>query len=530
MSVIRPLRQGGRDLTRELQEALALVRSGDPAGALCRVEQVLAVAPRLVAAHNLKGIAAAKSGDKQTALAAFEEAVRIDPADFDAQMNRARLLESMGQPESAFAAFAQTRWLRPQSPDPLVRMGGILMAWGRKAAALAAFEAALKLDPANYAAGNNKATLLLGLDRLDEALAACDRAIAARPGHAAAYCNRGTILHGLGRYEDAHSAFQDGLSRDPNSAELLYSRGLVRLLTGDLPGGFRDYTSRWQARGVALEKLDLKCALWDGAPLAGKRILLHGEQGLGDTIQFMRYAPLVAERGGRVILGLPASLCRLASTLAGVEAVVSTVASADAGIDLHCPLLSLPSAFKTTLATIPAQVPYLAADPERVARWRARLGEGGRKIGICWQGNPNNPTDRKRSAGLRAFAPLAAIQGVRLISLQKDFGQEQVADLPAGMSVETLGADFDAGPDGFLDTAALMMALDLVISVDTSVAHLAGALARPAWVALPYVPDWRWLLEREDSPWYPTLRLFRQNRAGDWSAPFARMAQALLQS
>jgi hypothetical protein len=255
-------------------------------------------------------------------------------------------------------------------------------------------------------------------------------------------------------------------------------------------------------------------------------LLLHAEQGLGDILQFCRYAPLLAERGAEVVLEVPRTLVRL---LGGLSGKVTLVARGDPlpDFDLHCPLMSVPGRLATTVEMIPAPVPYVAADAVRAAHWTARLPADGLRIGIGWQGNPAGTVDRGRSAPLAAFAPLARVPGVRLISLQRHHGLDQLERLPDGMTVDTLGGDFDSGPDAFLDAAVVMANLDLVISTDTAIVHLAGALGRPVWVALKAVPHWTWMIDREDSPWYPSARLFRQVTDGDWRGVFDRMAAEL---
>jgi hypothetical protein len=267
--------------------------------------------------------------------------------------------------------------------------------------------------------------------------------------------------------------------------------------------------------------------LWDGKEkIAGKTLFIYAEQGLGDTLQFCRYAKLLVQGGARVILAVQDSLVTLLQGLGtGIELIGPT--QRPRHYDFHCPLLSLPRAFRTRLDSIPAIVPYLQADPARVARWRARLGSRGRLIGIRWQGGTSR-ADVGRSFPLRHYEPLAGINGVRLIGLQRDAGCEQLHSLPSHWHVEDIASEFD--PDTantFLDTAAVMQCLELVITSDTSVAHLAGALARPTWLVLKHVPDWRWLLDRDDSPWYPTMQLFRQPRPGDWESAFDAISTEL---
>ena len=265
---------------------------------------------------------------------------------------------------------------------------------------------------------------------------------------------------------------------------------------------------------------------WSGEPIAGRRILVLDEKGLGDVIHFSRYLSLLAEAGGEVTFHCRKPMHRLLSTLPGAPRLVEAPGPAET-FDYEVALVSLPRAFKTRADTIPAAIPYLRAEEALIAKWAERLGRYGFRIGISWQGSPNPKADMARAMPLRSFAPLARIPGVRLISLQKNGGVDQLADGEHGFVVEELGQDFDAGPDAFVDTAAVMANLDLIVTCDTSIAHLAGALGKSVWVALKGVPDWRFLLEREDTPWYPNMRLFRQQQRGEWNGVFARMAHAL---
>ncbi|MBV8403910.1 MAG: hypothetical protein JO203_06930, partial [Gammaproteobacteria bacterium] len=308
------------------------------------------------------------------------------------------------------------------------------------------------------------------------------------------------------------------------SAGARFNAGVLQLQLGRFEAGWSLYDNRPSALATA----GWPQAWWRGEDLRDKTLFVHCEQGLGDAIQFCRYLLLAEARGARVVLSLDDRLRRL---LRGLSPTIRFVGPGEKPehFDFHCPLLSLPGAFATTLETIPGMTRYLSAEPERVAVWRQRLGTEGFRIGICWQGNPNNAQDVGRSPPLEMFAPLAAIPGVRLISLQKYHGLEQLAAGPAGMSIEQLGEEFDSGPDAFIDTAAVMESLDLVISGDTAIVHLAGALGHPAWVALRHVPEWRWLLSGAYSPWYPTLRLFRQSHRGDWAGVFAAMRAALVE-
>ena len=316
--------------------------------------------------------------------------------------------------------------------------------------------------------------------------------------------------------------FRDG-GAFPNA---IWNLSLCQLQLGLYLEGWRSFEWRklkdipFGLHGCALPEWNLTSTLTD------KHILLHAEQGMGDAIMFSRYVPMVLARAMQVTFEVHPGLVPLLSTLhPGLP--VFELGKLTGSYDCHCPLMSLPLAFGTTVETIPARVPYLSAEPERVAHWHERIGNHGFKIGICWKGNPFSGADEGRSMYVSEFAPLAAIPGVRLISLQKGAGTEQLIGLNGRFAVEDLGPEFDAGPGAFLDTAAVMQSLDLVVTVDTAIAHLAGALARPTWIALKVGHDWRWLTERRDSPWYPTVRLYRQTVPGDWPGVMSAMAQDL---
>ncbi len=309
----------------------------------------------------------------------------------------------------------------------------------------------------------------------------------------------------------------------PSLVSVRNNRALTLLLLGDFAAGWPEYEWRFRADGIP--KWPWLQPMWDGSPLEGRTILLQREQGLGDILQAIRYAPLVKQRGGRVLVVSPRKMIPILSTCAGIDQLLPDDERLPK-FDVFAPLLSLPGIFKTDLATIPADVPYLSAPAESVEHWRGVFAKDRRlRVGIGWQGSTTFKGDRARSFPLALFEPLAAIPGVRLLSLQKGAGSEQLAD--AKFKVEDLGSTLDEGAAAFCDTAAVIENLDLVISSDTALAHLAGALAARVWVALPLSPDWRWLLDRDDSPWYPTMRLFRQTRAGDWPAVFERIAAEL---
>jgi hypothetical protein len=328
-------------------------------------------------------------------------------------------------------------------------------------------------------------------------------------------------LQAQGRLDEAVAWFTLALERTPELGSVHMNYALACLQRGDFARGWTEYEWRFHCREHPI--LAQGMPPWDGSPLHGRSILLWAEQGLGDSIQFIRYAPAVARRGGRVIVSCPRLLVRILATCPGVAQAIPEGAP-QTDFDCHAPLMSLPRIFGTTVDTIPAEVPYLEADLALATLWRDELARfGGFRIGIAWQGNPDHKKDRHRSFRLARFQPLASVPGVRLFSLQKGPGTEQLDELAGRFPVTDLGGRLD----DFTDTAALVQNLDLVITPDTSLAHLAGALGVPVWVMIPFASDWRWLLGREDTPWYPSMRLFRQRRWGDWDEVFSRMAREL---
>lgn len=363
--------------------------------------------------------------------------------------------------------------------------------------------------------------IILGtLARYEEAAAAFDRAVRLRPQYSEALINRSVPLTHLGRFDEALDSLDEAARFDPNHPNLRFNRGTLRLLMGDFAGGWADYEGRLLRPVSAVYRPKATGALWKGEPLAGKTILVYDEQGFGDTFQFMRFLRHPAFADAKLTVRIDPRLRRLCQPFfEGVELVEQV--PADAAFDYVSALLSLPNALGITLDTIPARVPYLEPEPAKVEYWRSRLGPGF-KVAINWQGDPNAATDAGRSVPLRHYAVLAGIAGLRFISVQKRDGLEQLRSLSDGFDVEVV-EPFDTGTDAFVDTAAILANVDLLITSDTAVAHLAGAMARPVWVALKKAADWRWLLDREDSPWYPTMRLYRQDTSGDWAGVFARI-------
>jgi len=356
-----------------------------------------------------------------------------------------------------------------------------------------------------------------------ETVAAFQRAVELKADYVFAHCDLGVALMEAGRLAEAVAAFEAAMALAPGFAPARTQHAMTLLLRGDFERGWPEYEWRWRTEGFTPPRRELTQPMWDGREFAGRTLLLHAEQGYGDTIQFVRYAPMVAQRGGRVLLEAPAKLTRLLRGLPGVAQVIPAGAALPA-FDLRCALMSLPGVFKTTLSSIPAPVQYLKADEGLAASWANRLGKSaGLRVGIVWAGRRSHVGDFNRSIKLAALAPLAGVAGVRFFSLQKDDTAGEANHPPEGMNLIDLTADLT----DFADTAAVISQMDVIISVDTAVAHLAGALGKPVWVMLPFLPDWRWLLNRDDSPWYPTMRLFRQKMPEQWSEVVASVAAAL---
>ena len=469
-------------------------------------------------------------GRPQTALAHLERAIREHPDDPTTRTAHAQALRALGSNQAALASLERALAIAPDWPEALANHGLLLLDLGRPDAALASLDQALARQPKNVTALLTSGDAALALGHPADALARFDHAIALRPHHAQAHRHRATALNELDRLEDALAALRRAAELEPAGPEDRFHAALTHLALGDYRAGWREFEQRWNLPDAQPHRPRFQPPLWRGeTDLAGRRILLYHEQGMGDTLQFCRYAPLLAARGATVLLRAPEPLHRLLRTLDGVSQVLGETAPLPP-FDLHCPLMSLPLACGTLVETIPAAVPYLRADPTATARWRERLQPlQGLRVGLVWSGNPRpdepgaNAVDRRRSTGLARLAPLAAIPGVSFVSLQKGAAAAQAASPPAGMALH----DWTAELTDFADTAALVAALDLVISVDTSVVHLAGALARPVWVLNRFAMCWRWLRGRTGSPWYPTARLFRQPAPGDWDSVIAQVAAAL---
>jgi Tfp pilus assembly protein PilF len=439
--------------------------------------------------------------------------------------NRGLALLTESRPAEALAAFREALVLLPENPSLLYNCGVALQALGRFEDAITAYDAALARSPRFVPGLINKAAALIQLDRAEEALQACRTALVHQPGNVEAQCNAGQGFMSLGRYHEAELIFRDILARVPDFDLVQVNLAHTLLVTGRMAEGWPHYEKRL---GLGTARQAFEAALWRGAALDGRTLLVHADQGFGDTLQFCRYLPLLPQ-DGKVVVEVQPALAGLLRRTAWGAAVVAQGERLPP-FDLHIPMMSLPGVLGTVLETIPGRTPYLTADPVRSAAWRRRLAALPRlKVGLVWGGNSllgqDMFLDRKRSVPLAALAPLAAVGGVGFVSLQKGAPAAQAAMPPAGLALQ----DFTAELADFDDTAALVEALDLVISVDTSVVHLAGALGKPIWLLNRSNTCWRWLLDREDSPWYPTMRLFRQTKTRDYAEMAGRIRTELLE-
>jgi tetratricopeptide (TPR) repeat protein len=504
---------------------------------------------------NRRGVELAQGLRFDEALASFEQALMLVPHSAEILANRGNALRGLKRLEAALASYDQALAMRPDFAEVLYNRGITLAELKQLDAALASFDRHLEIAPDNANVLNHRAAILAELKRYEEAVASYDRAVACKPDHAPALNNRGAALTKLGRFEEAIADYDAAIAINPGSEEAHHNRAqaltslgrvdealesfaralaikpdypegrfdesLCRLLNGDLVRGWQGYEWRLKKKDRWSRGDDFAQPAWlGGQDVRGKTVLLYAEQGFGDTIQFCRYASLVAERGAKVILEVQAPLRSLLESVAGPAKVVSREDLLPA-FDYHCSLLSLPFVFQTTLETIPGSLRYITPPRERVEAWRARLGAApSPRIGLVWSGHPRHGKDHLRSLSLEALADV--IQG-RCFSLQKEIRDSDRVALAKTKNIEHFGEEIE----DFADTAALASHMDLVISVDTSVAHLAGALGKPVWILLPRAPDWRWLLERDDSPWYPSARLFRQPQSGEWDGVLRRVAEEL---
>jgi tetratricopeptide (TPR) repeat protein len=504
---------------RKLAGALEEAGAREEAVACCR--RAVELQPDHAESQNSLGVLLERQNQLDEAVACLREAVRLKPGFGEAHSNLGAALDRQGKSQEALVSLRRSLELAPGALHAYINLGSVLESLGRYDEAREVLERAVALKPDSVEARVNLGMVLIWMGRLVEARVVLERAVAIAPGSADALVNLGLVLERQDIADAAAACYRRAVALDPNCGEAHLNLGMLLLRDGQFAEGWREY--EWRSRCERSRERPRAGPRWTGAPIEGRTVLLGDEQGLGDSMQFVRYAESVKQRGARVIVECRPQLERLFKTCPGVDAVVAT-GSALPSYDLHVQLASLPGVLGASLDNIPAQVPYLFPDAELAEKWKAEFGAiKGLKVGIAWQGSPDNKNDRYRSIPLARFAPLAEIAGVQLVSVQSGAGCEQLANVEAPGTIVDLG---DRLGD-FYNTAAILRNMDLVITCDSAPAHLAGALGLRVWVALSYFADWRWLRDRPDSPWYPTMRLFRQARPGDWDEVFERIVAEL---
>ncbi|MDR3517529.1 MAG: tetratricopeptide repeat-containing glycosyltransferase family protein [Azospirillaceae bacterium] len=503
--------------------------AGDPAAAVFYYRQALALCPAVAPIHHALGIVLLATGRFDDAITAARRAIILVRDLGPAYDTLAHALRGAGQGRDALRPYRQAITLGVMFPETYGGLGTALFEAEAFGPAALAYRRAMRLDPEQALAAFNLGNAWQALEQIGRALRAYRHAIALQPDYHEAWSNLGSALKALGRVDEAIAAYRRGLVVRPDSRRLHVNMALALLQRGDFQAGWAHYEWRWRGAAFRAWRPASSAPDWDGGPLAGRTLLLFCEQGFGDALQFVRFAPLAAARGGRVLLRTDPALAGLLARVSGIDQVIPYGAPLPS-FDVQLPLLSLPRLFGTDLDSIPAAVPYLSADPAAVAVWRQRLAAiPGLKVGLVWAGDPRRfdrdtaRVDRQRSLRLDDFAGLAQIPGITLVSLQKGDAAGQAATPQAGLAL----IDWTAALGNFADTASLVAALDLVITVDTAVAHLAGGLGKAVWILSRFDGCWRWLRHRDDSPWYPTARLFRQQRPGDWVTVLGRVRQAL---
>ncbi len=480
--------------------------------------------PRLVEAQNNLGCVLRSLGELDRAEQCFRLAL-AEQSDFaEALNNLGSVLHKKKDYDAAVDCFRRALALRPDFSQAHNNLGAVLLDQKQPDAALEHYRRALELDPASSEVLINIGSALQMQGDMAAAVDYHRRALAIDPRAHRAHFSLGAAAHFAQQVDEALAHYDEAIRLKPDYAEAYYNRSFVWLSQGDFPRGWRDY--EWRFRCEDYQGRRFGAPRWDGSSLAGRTLLIHAEQGLGDTFHFIRYARLAERLGGPIVVEVQPALVPLL-TASGYRNLLAG-GSPLPPFDVHASLMSMPGLLATTVDTVPADVPYLSTDPELVARWRERLAATpGFKVGIVWQGNPSYTFDRFRSIPLLEFAPLAAVPGVELLSLQKNAGVEQIAALEGRFRVRDLGSTLDVTVGAFLETAAVMANLDLLVTSDTAAAHLAGGLGVPVWLVLGKACEWRWMNDRTDSPWYPTMRLFRQSRQGDWSDVFRAMQREL---
>lgn len=537
---------------------LALRRKGKIDEAMAAHRRSIELDPKSADAWNNLGIVLQDAGRLEDALAAHQKSLSLNPNQIDAIENAGLVLQKLKRNDEALALLRKAIAARPDSPDSLSNLGAVLCDLEQFAEAMTHIEKAIRLRPDFAEAHNNLGLIhraqkaypaartaheraiairpdfmeawsnlgqtlqLQGLTH--EAMDAYRRAVKLRPGFSDVYSSMGTAQVELQQLDDAIGSFREAIRLRPNYALAHFNLSQALLMTGQWREGWEEQEWRWKARELKLPKTSFTQPEWTGEPLNGRRIFIYCEQGFGDSIMFARFLPLVAKRGGRIVLGCQREVQKLLASVEGVEQTI--VAGEDIPpVDLQCALMSLPRFFDTTPLTVPREIPYLHPDPQLVDLWRQRVSvaDGKFKVGLVWAGRPDHKNDRNRSMPLKALLPLANAENVWFCSLQKGTATRQLREVESTWPI----VDYSDQLADFSQTAALIENLDLIITPDTAAAHLAGAIGKPVWVITAFLVDWRNMLNRRDNPWYPSMCLFRQTRAGEWETPVLEVLEAL---
>ena len=488
------------------------------------MKRAIRIDPRNAEVYSNLGFILQENGQIDEAIEYLKKAVEFNPHLIDAHYNLANAFKKAKHLDEAIYHYRKTIESDPNFSDAYINLGNTLQENKQFDEAIACYHKLLQLNPSHPDAYNNLGITFQEKGQFDEAIASYKKSLQINPAHADVYNNLGFALYEKGQIPEAITHYQKALQLDPSYATAHWNLSLALLLSGDFKEGWREYEWRWGTRYLSSFRRDFPQPIWNGSDISGQTMLLHAEQGFGDAIQFIRYAPLVAQRGVKLIVECRQPLVSLIQQVEGIKEVIRHGESLPE-FDVHCPLLSLPMLFDTTLETIPAKIPYINADSLLVTNWQKRIRNDNSKykIGLAWAGNPEYKQNRYRNCPLQLFAPLAELDNVTFYSLQKGEESKETKNPPNSMRI----LDYSEELHNFMDTAALIANMDLVICVDTAVAHLTGALGKPVWVLIPFTPDWRWLLSREDNPWYPTARLFRQSSIGDWKTVIEKISQAL---
>ncbi len=507
--------------------ANVLRKSGKHDEALNSYKQAAILKPHNAEILSNLGTALQELGNLDEAIINYKKAIKLKPDNAKAHCNLGTALKKQCKLEEAVKSHNRAIELKPDFVEAYNNLGTALQSLNRLDEAIINYKKATILKPHYAEAHYNYGNVLKKQKKIDDAFLCYERAITIRSDYAEAHNNLGIILQEQGKIEEATESYSRAIKFKPEYADAHFNRSLMLLLKENFEDGWQEYEWRLRTKDYALK--DFQQPMWDGSPLNGKTILVHAEQGLGDNIQFVRYLPMVQTLGGRVIFECLPSLVHLLKYCTGIDKLIKQMSTSDNTVqcDVHIPLLSLPGIFNTTLDNVPSQEPCIMPHSKFVTKWRNRIGVNDKsfKIGLVWASNPENKKIFiKKSCKLSDFNTLSEIPGLSFYSLQKGQASAEVNNPPKGMEIINLDKELN----DFADTAAVIVNLDLVISIDTSVAHLAGAMGKPVWTLLPSVPDWRWLLERNDSPWYPSMRLFRQTQPYDWNSVFEQVKKALI--